>query len=154
MGIFLTQISTPMTKYLNMNRVNSAAGLQLVETLMMMAADKVLTVTPVSSPVTKRVSKTIWFTKHEAITGSPLIYITGEPTCHDSYNYIKLNGVNIRIGRNPAGDKHWAKSYTDARDDCEKNRGFLAKISNAEELSAMKMLNGVWIIILFISLSF
>ena len=85
------------------------------------------------------------------MSGSPLIYITGEPTCPDSYNYIKLNGVNIRMGRNPRDNRyHWAKSYTDARDDCEKNGGFLPKISNAKELLAMKMLNGEWIIIFLI----
>ena len=65
-----------------------------------------------------------------------LIYVTGEPACPESYDYIKLNGVNIRMGTSK-------KSYTAARDDCEANGGFLAKISNAEELLAMKILKGV-----------
>ena len=92
-----------------MNRVNSAAGLQLMQTLMTMSAAKeVLTVIPVSFLVSKRVSKT--FTKHITMTGSPLIYIIGEPACPESYDYIKLNGVNIRMS---TSQKTYTKSTSE-----------------------------------------
>ena len=147
MGIITTHQSIPTTG-LNIIMDNSVPCLVII-TLKVMDA-RLIDGMHASLHARKKVSKT--FSNHITMSGSPLIYITGEPTCPDSYNYIKLNGVNIRIGRKPSDKKlHWAKSYTDARDDCEKNGGFLAKISNAEELSAMKMLNGVWVIILFIS---
>ena len=68
-----------------------------------------------------------------------LIHITGEPTCPVSYKYVKLNGVNLRMGTS-------AKKYTDAADDCQEHGGFLAKISTAQELTAIQLLNGMWTI--------
>ena len=84
--------------------------------------------------VTKRVSTTL--IAGEVITCYLLIHTTGEPVCPTSLNYIKLNGVNVRLVSS-------AKSYTAATDDCQANGGFLAKISTAEELLAMQILNGV-----------
>ena len=53
-----------------------------------------------------------------------------------SYKYVKLNGVNLRMGTT-------AKKYTDAADDCQEHGGFLAKISTAQELTAIQLLNGL-----------
>ena len=52
-----------------------------------------------------------------------------------SYKYVKLNGVNLRMGTQ-------AKTYTAAADDCQEHGGFLAKISTAQELTALQLLNG------------
>ena len=56
-----------------------------------------------------------------------------------SYKYVKLNGVNLRMGTQ-------AKTYTAAADDCQEHGGFLAKISTAQELTAIQLLNGMWTI--------
>ena len=93
-----------------------------------------ISVTPASFLVIKRVSTTLIAGK--IITCYLLIHTTGEPVCPASLNYIKLNGVNVRLVSS-------AKSYTAATDDCQANGGFLAKISTAEELSAMQILNGM-----------
>ena len=93
-----------------------------------------ITVTHASFLVIKRVSTTL--IAGEVITCYLLIHIAGEPACPASLNYIKLNGVNVRLVSS-------AKSYTAATDDCQANGGFLAKISTAEELLAMQILNGV-----------
>ena len=72
---------------------------------------------------------------------------------YESANKSHVNRHNKQVHKQKPDNAHWTKSYTDARADCVKNGGFLPKFSNAEELLAMKMLNGVWIFIFFTSLS-
>ena len=55
--------------------------------------------------------------------------------CPASDNYLKFNGVNVKLGDN-------AKSYVAAGEDCRSSHGYLAKISSEQELKALEFLKG------------
>ena len=58
--------------------------------------------------------------------------------------YMKLNGINIRMGTVTGTSVATVATYSAAADDCLANGGFLAKISTPQELLAMQILNGTW----------
>ena len=61
-------------------------------------------------------------------------------------NYLNLNGINLKMGN---GDK----TFQDALTDCQSDGGQLAKVSNLDEFSALKLLHGEAILQIFTSKS-
>ena len=50
-------------------------------------------------------------------------------------NYLNLNGINLKMGNGE-------KSFQDALTNCQSDGGQLAKVSNLDEFSALKLLHG------------